>query len=177
MYFCDFVVIKIPNSWTSVVIVQIWRGYEFCSSLLIGYSSFTHNYILPEILTKRPMDKRSEVVRDSEDFQKWCLCNEPLYGKMFYCDREQGSIGWFQYTCINMRCKFTSGCVQDVSSRFVLLLPLYQQENIVYKQKRNDCFFRKYNTCNWYIIVFSQYNITWKVICLSNQELDGSKIS
>lgn len=102
---CNFCGYDKPNVVKSVVIVRILRDGEFCSRLLDKCSSFTYNYILPEILTKRLLDKQSEIVRVSDELQKWCLCNEPEYGKMVNCGSEQCSIGWFYYRCVNMRRK------------------------------------------------------------------------
>ena len=46
--------------------------------------------VVPEILTKilmeKPLRDGSNVTVDTNEMTKWCLCDEPEYGKMIICD-------------------------------------------------------------------------------------------
>ena len=107
--YTDFVVMTEPNSEMTLGIVRVFKDDGFCEQLFAKCSSFLQKHVVPEILTRTLMDKPisagTDVPYDISEMPKWCLCNEPEYGKMIICDNDACGIGWFHYPCVNIKRK------------------------------------------------------------------------
>ena len=107
--YTDFVVMTEPNSEMTLGVIRVFRNNQFCEELFRRCSLFFQKYVVPELLTKKLMDKplsdESTVTSDRVDMPKWCLCGEPEYGKMIICDNDACGIGWFHYPCVNVKRK------------------------------------------------------------------------
>ena len=85
--YTDFVVMTEPNSEMTLVILRVLRDDTFCDIQFHKCTAFVQEHIVPEILSRKLMDKPVE------------------YGKMIICDNETCDIGWYHYGCINMKRK------------------------------------------------------------------------
>ena len=103
--YTDFVVMTEPNSEMTLAIVRVLRDDMFCDILFHKCTAFVQEHVVPEILSRKLMNKPVSAATDTSEMPKWCLCNEPEYGKMIMCDNEACDIGWYHYGCINMKRK------------------------------------------------------------------------
>lgn len=100
--YCDFVLMTCPNSEYQIVNVRVAKDQEFIDHLVNKCTSLTKEILIPELLTRNIMDKPADVKTDSSTLPKFCLCDEPEYGKMIFCDGDMCPIGWFHYPCVNI---------------------------------------------------------------------------
>jgi hypothetical protein len=104
--YCDFVVMTKPSSGISMLRVRLYKDCDFCQLLFDRSSSFVLKHVIPELLTRNIMDQpQNAQSNDEEQLTKWCLCEEPEYGKMVFCENSDCKIGWFHYPCVNMKRK------------------------------------------------------------------------
>lgn len=102
--YCDFVVMTLPESGPSLVVVRILRDQPFIDHMVAKCDLFITNYVIPELLT----GKLKDVCRSGQPAEEktlWCICSEPEYGKMIQCNNGECQIGWFHYSCVNVKRK------------------------------------------------------------------------
>ncbi|CAG2244518.1 unnamed protein product [Mytilus edulis] len=102
--YCDFVVMTSPNDVILLAIVRICRDPEFCNTLISKCTYFVKELLIPELLTRKLLHDYKVANTSVNDVtkEKYCLCEEPEYGKMIFCDGDSCDIGWYHYQCVNI---------------------------------------------------------------------------
>ena len=95
--YCHFYIWTEGKNENDTMLINVPIDKVFCEKLETKLTTIFLKFLLPEIVSRK--NDPNNLLTD----QTYCICKRPIFTPMIGCDGKNCKIGWFHYSCIEIK--------------------------------------------------------------------------